>query len=201
MTQKEAIEKALQILGGRASLKEIYPLAFQYGDFSGSKDKEATIRNYLQTSPKMFRHSPGMPTGWYELISYQDEIAKFKQEIVKRDEEISSLKRKVELLEKRPTVEDFIRKLVKATKSLFKIYRSHADYIRQALEVLGFTKDAEELASWIEHKENRLADAVEKMAEKPAVQVDIKDGAHAQISEQSIVNQHAPGKSISSNEY
>ena len=91
MTQKEAIEKALQILGGRATLKEIYPLAFQYGDFSGSKDKEATVRNYLQTSPKMFRHSPEMPTGWYELISYQDEIAKFKQEIVKRDEEISSL--------------------------------------------------------------------------------------------------------------
>jgi hypothetical protein len=107
----------------------------------------------------------------------------------------------VELLEKRPTVEEFIRKLVKATKSLFKIHRDHADYIRQALEVLGFTKDAEELASWIEHKENRLADAVEKMAEKPAVQVDIKAGAHAQISEQSIVNQHAPEKSISSNEY
>ena len=200
MTQKEALEQALKELGGRAHLQDIYPIALKYITHKEGSKIYDSLRGCIHDK-RRFRHSPGMPTGWYELISYQDEIAKFKQEIVKRDEEISSLKRKVELLEKRPTVEDFIRRLVKATQSLFKIHRSHADYIRQALEVLGFTKEAEELASWIEHKENRLADAVEKMAEKPAVQVDIKAGAHAQISEQSIVNQHAPEKSISSNEY
>lgn len=200
MTQKDALEQALKELGGRAHLQDIYPIALKYITHKEGSKIYDSLRGCIHDK-RRFRHSPGMPTGWYELISYQDEIVKFKQEIVKRDEEISSLKRKVELLEKRPTVEDFIRRLVKATKSLFKIHRDHADYIRQALEVLGFTKDAEELASWIEHKENRLADAVEKMAEKPAVQVDIKAGAHAQISEQSIVNQHAPEKSISSNEY
>ena len=75
MTQKEAIEKALEKLGGRATLQEIYPLAIGMGHFSGSKDKKATIRNYLQTSPKNFRRSPGKPDGWYELISYQENIA------------------------------------------------------------------------------------------------------------------------------
>lgn len=201
MTQKEAIEIALHKLGGRAPLQEIYPLAILYGDFSGSKDKKATIRNYLQTSPKSFRRSPDKPVGWYELLSYQEELAILKHDITKKDLEISSLKEKVELLEKRPTVEDLIRKLVKATKSLFKIHRDHADYVRQVLELLSFTKEAEELAAWIEHKENRLADAVVKIAEKPTIQVDIKAGAHAQISEQGISNQYTPANSISSNEY
>ena len=156
MTQKEALEQALKELGGRAHLQDIYPIALKYITHKEGSKIYDSLRGCIHDK-RRFRHSPGMPTGWYELISYQDEIAKYKQEIVKRDEEISSLKRKVELLEKRPTVEEFIRKLVKASKSLFKIHRDHADYIRQALEVLGFTKDAEELASWIEHKENRLA--------------------------------------------
>ncbi len=78
MTQREAIEKALQVLGGRAMLQEIYPLAIEFGNFSGSKDKEATIRNCLQTSPKLFRRSPGKPAGWWELLSYQEEVARLK---------------------------------------------------------------------------------------------------------------------------
>ena len=44
MTQKEAIEKALQKLGGRATLQEIYPLALEIGDFSGSKDTLALLQ-------------------------------------------------------------------------------------------------------------------------------------------------------------
>lgn len=200
MTQKEALERALNELGGRAHLQDIYPVALKYITHKEGSKIYDSLRGCIHDK-RRFRPSPGMPQGWYELPSYQEEIANLKQDIVKKDKEISSLKEKVELLEKRPTVEDFIRKLVKAAKSLFKIHRAHADFVRQVLELLGFTKDAEELAAWIEHKENRLADAVEKMAEKPTIQVDIKAGAHAQISEQGITNQHTSAKSISSNEY
>ena len=87
MTQKEAIEEALRMLGGRAPLQEIYPLAIGIGDFSGSQKPKATIRNCLLTSPKSFRHSPGKPDGWYELISFQEEIAC-------RDRQIQELKEK-----------------------------------------------------------------------------------------------------------
>lgn len=200
MTQKDALEQALKELGGRAHLQDIYPVALKYITHKEGSKIYDSLRGCIHDK-RRFRPSPGMPTGWYELISYQEEIAKLNEEIAKKDKEISSLKVKVELLEKRPTVEDLIRKLVKATKSLFKIHRAHADFVRQVLELLGFTKDAEELAAWIEYKENRLADAVEKMAEKPTVQVDIKAGAHAQISEQGIANQHAPVNSIRPNEY
>lgn len=199
MTIKEACIKVLTELGGRAPLKIICMKVQETVTLKGATPYNS-ICTELITHPNDFRRTPGKK-GLWELTSYQEEMAELKQTIKEKNDEISFLISKIEMLEKRPTVEEFIRKLVKATKSLFKIHRAHADYIRQALEVLGFTKDAEELASWIEHQENRLADAVEKMAEKPAVQVDIKDGAHAQISEQSIVNQHAPEKSISSNEY
>lgn len=50
MTQKEAIIEALSMLGGRASLHDIYPLTMKIGNFSGSKKPEATIRNCLLTT-------------------------------------------------------------------------------------------------------------------------------------------------------
>ena len=103
MTQKDALEQALKELGGRAHLQDIYPIALKYITHKDGSKIYDSLRGCIHDK-RRFRHSPEMPTGWYELISYQDEIAKFKQEIVKRDEEISSLKRKVELLEKRPTV-------------------------------------------------------------------------------------------------
>lgn len=52
MTQKEAIIEALSMLGGRASLHDIYPLAMKIGNFSGSKKPEATIRNCLLTTDR-----------------------------------------------------------------------------------------------------------------------------------------------------
>ena len=191
ITQKAAIVKALEERGGRARLIDIYSRAIELATFKPGSDKQATIRTTIQRHPELFRHSPGKPNGWWELTSYQEEIANLKQVINAKDEELSSLKAKVELLEKRQTVEDFVKKLVKVTKQLFKIHRNHADFIRQVLEFLGFTKDAEDLAAWIEHKENRLANAVEKIADKPAVQVDVKAGAIAQITEQGVTNQHS----------
>ena len=80
MTQKEAIIKALEDLGGRGRLQDIYPLAMEYGDFSGSKTPKATIRNYLLMSPKSFRRSYGKPNGWWELLSYQEEMSALKKE-------------------------------------------------------------------------------------------------------------------------
>lgn len=189
MTQKDALEQALKELGGRAHLQDIYPVALKYITHKEGSKIYDSLRGCIHDK-RRFRRSPGMPTGWYELISFQEEIANLKQGIAKRDEEISSLKEKVELLEKRPTVEEFVRKLVKATKSLFKIHRAHADFIRQVLELLGFTDEAEELGAWIEHKENRIVDAVEKIAERPLLSVDVNAGAHAQISEQGITNQY-----------
>ena len=155
MKQKEAIEKALQELGGRATLQDINPLAMEDGDFSGSQKPKNTIRNCLQKSPKSFRPSPGMPKGWWELISFQEEIARRDQYIKELEAEAKERNREIEVLKRRPTVDDFVKRLVSATKKLFGINRKHADYVRQVLLKLGRDEEQEELLLWIEHKEKK----------------------------------------------
>ena len=188
MTIKEACIKVLTELGGRAPLKIICVMVQETVSLKGATPYNS-ICTELITHPNDFRRTPGRKGVW-ELTSYQDEVTELKQTIKEKDAEIFELKSKIEILENRQTVEEFVGKLIKATKSLFKIHREHADFVRQVLEFLGFTKEAEELGAWIEYKENRLADAVEKIAERPALSVDVKAGAHAQISEQGITNQY-----------
>lgn len=146
MTQKEAIVKALQTLGGRAQLKAIYPLAVEFGDFSRSKDKEATIRNCLLTSPKCFRRSPDKPSGWWELVSYQEELAK-------RDLRIKKLMEENERLKAVKTEDDFVERFVEEAKRFYKHERKKADAIRQIMIKVG-RRDAEaDIDAWIEGRE------------------------------------------------
>lgn len=180
MTQKEAIIEALNRLGGKASLSDIYQLAYKLADFSGSRDWKATIRCYLQKEPDLFRSSK---RSWWELVSYQEEIAE-------RDKEIARLKAEVEQLKGVPTEDDFVKRFVKETKHFFKHDRKKADTVRQIMIKVGRSDADRDLDVWIEHKENKLTDAVNKLAETPTVQIDVKAGAHAQISEQGITNQY-----------
>lgn len=146
MTQKEAIVKALQMLGGRATLQQIYPLAIEMGDFSGSKDKKATIRNCLQTSPKTFRKSQGKPQGWWELFSYQEEISK-------RDLRIKELECEITQLRAVRKEDDFVKRLVRETKNLYKHEKDKIEVIRQILYKVGRTDAEEELDALIEGRE------------------------------------------------
>lgn len=74
LTHKEAVKKALEELGGRAKLAYIYPRVIPYIKFKPGSDIKATLRRLLQTTPDLFRHTEGMK-GWYELVSYQEELA------------------------------------------------------------------------------------------------------------------------------
>ena len=68
MTQKEALEQALKELGGRAHLQDIYPIALKYITHKEGSKIYDSLRGCIHDK-RRFRHSPGMPTGWYELIS------------------------------------------------------------------------------------------------------------------------------------
>lgn len=78
MTQKEAVFKALEALGGRAQLKDIYQKAPEYTHFGGSQQK-ATIRAIVQRHESIRPSSKGK--GWWELVSYQEEIDAYRREI------------------------------------------------------------------------------------------------------------------------
>ncbi len=77
MTQEEAVIMALNDLGGKAHQKDIYKRAMKYATFGG-KTPDATIRALLQRCDRV-RHSKDAP-GLWELVSYQEELAKlYKQ--------------------------------------------------------------------------------------------------------------------------
>ena len=68
MTHKEAVKKALEMLGGKALLKQIYPVAIELiGNNTQSKDIKATIRRELNSSPLVFKSTPGQE-GSFEFI-------------------------------------------------------------------------------------------------------------------------------------
>ena len=74
LTHKEAVKKALEELGGRARLKDIYPRVIPLVKYKPGSDIKATLRRLLQTTPEFFRPVEGMK-GWWELVSYQKELA------------------------------------------------------------------------------------------------------------------------------
>lgn len=145
MTQINAIILALQKLGGRAHLQQIYPLAMEIGDFSGSKKPENTIRNYLLTNPKYFRHSPDKPNGWWELSSFQEEIAI-------RDKRIKELEEENKKLKSVESADSFVERLVEATKNMFAAKHNDARAVQQILLVLQRMKEQQELMEWIVSK-------------------------------------------------
>ena len=146
MKQKEAIIEALNRLGGKAKMSEICKWAIAIGDFSGSKNPKNTIRNCIYTNPKDFRSSGN---GCWELVSYQEEIAN-------RDKEIARLKAEVERLKTIKTEDEFVKRLLKSTKSLFSVNRKHADYVRLVLLKLGRDEEEKELLAWIERREQKV---------------------------------------------
>ena len=74
LTHKEAVKKALEELGGRARLKDIYPRVIPLVRYKPGSDIKATLRRLLQTTPELFRPVEGMK-GWWELVSYRKELA------------------------------------------------------------------------------------------------------------------------------
>ena len=82
LTHKEAVKQALEELGGRARLRDIYPRVIPLVKYKPGRDIRATLRRLLQTTPDLFRHTEGRK-GWWELVSYQEELAKKDRKIAK----------------------------------------------------------------------------------------------------------------------
>ncbi len=153
MTQKDAIIEALNRLGGKAKMNEICKLARNIGDFSHGKTPDNTIRNCIYTNPGDFR--PSKQKGWWELVSYQEELAS-------RDKRIKELEEENAQLRAVKTEDDFVKRLVSVTKNLFSVSRKHADFVRQVLLKLGRDEEQEELLVWIERRGQKPVKKVTK---------------------------------------
>lgn len=146
MTFIEAISQALEKLGGRATLSDIYLLVGNLKTDSGSSDVRATIRTTLQRHPLLFRRSPGKPDGWWELMSFQEEIAV-------RDARIAELEALVEELESTPKEDAFVKKMVIQAKRMFKRKREVADELRNLFIKVDRSDAANDIDCWLDENE------------------------------------------------
>lgn len=142
MTQKEAIIEALNRLGGKANLNDIYRFAITLADFSGSKDWKATIRWYLQKETDSFHSTK---RGNWELVSYQEEIAS-------RDKRIKELEEENSRLKTIKTEDAFVEKILIETKKRFRheSERNKAVAVSQILAWAGREDASENLDEWLE---------------------------------------------------
>ena len=160
MTHKEAVRKALEMLGGKAHTQQIYPIAIKLiGNNTKSKNIKATIRRELNSSPYAFKRTPGKK-GYWELIEYQEEVATLKMEnedLKERNNELMAI----------PKETEFIEKFLAEVMNDYKRKRPDADPIRNILRHMGHEEAAAVLDAWIDEKKDELAKALLKLAEKP----------------------------------
>ena len=160
MTQTEEVVRALQMLGGRAHLKNINVLAVKLiGNNTNAKTVEANIRRILNSTPSLFRHVEGMPKGWWELNSYQDELATMRQQNAELQAQLAEKDRIIEQLRQMPTEDQFVQRFVEKVKHLLKRQPKVVEEIRKLLNALGRLKEDENLDAWMEGTETPKSDA------------------------------------------
>ena len=155
MTISEACEKVLRDLGGRAQLPDIYPRVLKLVTFTGATPKNS-IRTEMKNHPLIFRHSPNKPKGWWELVSYQEEVAALKKE----NEELKDSNKRLTSI---PKEAEFIERFLDEVMDVYKYDRKKADPIRIIMRTLGHEDAVAVLTAWIDEKEDELAKALEKL--------------------------------------
>ena len=156
MTQREATVKARKDLGGRAKLPDIYLHVVKLLEKKSISEIEAPVRGLLQRDKLLFRRPPDKPTGWYELTSYQEEVAAIKKE----NEELKESNKRLTSI---PKEAEFIEKFLDEVMDVYKYDRKKADPIRIIMRTLGHEEAVAVLTAWIDEKEDELAKALEKL--------------------------------------
>ena len=182
MTQKEAIIKALEEHGGRERLPVIYPRVIQLAKFKPDSNKQATIRTTLQRHPECFRHSPGKPDGWWELVSYQEDIASRDSRIAELEALLLDRDKKISELKQQETAELFVDRMIDATKTVFATKRNDARPVQQVLVVMN-RPEQQELMEWIIGKPTKV---VNKTITKKIIQKTINKG-NTYVDHQTII--------------
>lgn len=184
MTINEACIKVLTELGGKAPLKLICLKVQEIVVFRGATPYNS-ICTELINHPKNFRRSEGQK-GWWELTSYQEEVANLKSKIV----ELTETNKQLIAI---PKEADFVDRFLKEVMNEYKRKRGDADPIRNILRHMGHEEAAAVLDAWIDEKEDELTKALLRLAEKPtykyergAIHLDKKHSIEAESDDEII---------------
>ena len=181
MTQKEALEQALKDLGGRAHLQEIYPVALKYITHKEGSKIYDSLRGCIHDK-RRFRPSPGMPTGWYELLSFQEEIASRDSRIAELEELLTARDKEISELKKQETADLFVGRMIGATKTVFATKRNDARPVQQVLVVMN-RPEQQELMEWIIGKPTKITS---KTITKKIIQKTINKG-NTYVDHQTVI--------------
>lgn len=152
------------MLGGKAQLKQIYPVAIKLiGKNTRSVDIKATIRRELNSSPYDFKATPDVEGSW-ELVSYQEEVENLKAIIAEQNKVIEEQK-------KVPTEDDFIQRLLEKLKTVWKDEKKTINEIRKILDALGRSDIVAELDNYLESKKKKPSKQAGKSSGKIVVNV------------------------------
>lgn len=184
MTINEACIKVLAELGGKAPLKLICLKVQEIVVFRGATPYNS-ICTELINHPKNFRRSEGQK-GWWELTSYQEEVANLKSKIV----ELTETNKQLIAI---PKEAEFVDRFLKEVMNEYKRKRGEADPIRNILRHMGHEEAAAVLDAWIDEKEDELTKALLRLAEKPtykyergAIHLDKKHSIEAESDDEII---------------
>lgn len=181
MTQKDALEQALKELGGRAHLQDIYPVALKYITHKEGSKIYDSLRGCMHDK-RRFRPSPGMPTGWYELFSFQEEIAKRDNRIAELEAQLVANDKEIAELKQQETAELFVGRLIDATKMVFATKRNDARPVQQVLVVMN-RPEQHDLMEWIIGKPTKV---VNKTVTKKIIQKTINKG-NTYVGHQTVI--------------
>ena len=166
------------MLGGKAQLKQIYPVAKKLiGQNTQSNNIEATIRRELNSSPLHFKSTPGKKGSW-ELISYQEEMSNLKAQLAEKDIVIEELK-------KMSTENDFIRRLLDKLKTVWKDDKKTINESRKILDALGRSDVVAELDNYLDSKNKKQNKQKEKLPSKIVVNASYIVGDN--VSEKTVI--------------
>ena len=141
-------------LGGRAPLKLLCMKVQEIVVFKGATPYNS-ICTELINHPKNFRRTEGKK-GWWELVSYQEEVAALKKE----NEELKDSNKRLTSI---PKEAEFIERFLDEVMDVYKYDRKKADPIRIIMRTLGHEDAVAVLTAWIDEKEDELAKALEKL--------------------------------------
>ena len=153
MTINEACIKVLTELGGRAPLKLLCAKVQEIVVFKGATPYNS-ICTELINHPKNFRRTEGKK-GWWELVSYQEEIAS-------RDKRIKELEEDNARLKSVKTEDDFVARFVKKVKHNLKRDKKTVEEIRKLMDALGRSDADKELDDWLQGKDKKVVKQVTK---------------------------------------
>ena len=126
-----------------------------------------SIRTEMKNHPLLFRHSPNKPRGWWELTSYQEEVAELKSQIV----ELTETNKQLIAI---PKEADFVDRFLKEVMNEYKRKRGEADPIRNILRHMGHEKAAAVLDAWIDEKDEKSKKALVEIANNQGGLIQIK---------------------------